>query len=88
MTDPLVILCPSCRQPLERGEVIDQTDKNPRIDFYACPREGCQGNKIAVFFEVSGQHTHEPGFVEREIARRGAFFPADFQGNRGGGRSW
>ena len=63
-----------------------QTAECPRIDLYACA-QGCSG-KFAVIFELDGAYVQpEPGFVEREVARRGAFFPADYAGGRHG-RDW
>ncbi len=93
MTDPLTILCATCHQPLERFDAVDQSEHGPRQDYYQCSRDGCTGGKLAVLFELSGEHAPiEPGFVQREVARRGAFWPSDLAGSGGfrggGGRGW
>lgn len=84
---PLVIICPTCRATLLRVDVVEQSAQGPRIEFYQCEKDTCVG-KLAVLFELSGDlRPTEPGFVEREVGRRGAFFPQDF-GAGGARRNW
>ena len=93
MTDlpQLTIICPACHQPYTRSEVVEQSAEGPRIEFYRC--ETCVAGKLAVLFELDAAHAPPaPGFVEREIARHGAFFPSSgglgrFGGDRGP-RNW
>ena len=88
-SQPLTVLCPACHQPYARVDTVPQSDQGPRIEFYQCLGADCAGTggKLAVLFEVDGAHAApEPGFVQREIARRGAFFPSDH--TRGAGRDW
>ena len=83
----LTILCSTCHQPLQRQSALStpQTDEGPRIDVYLC--EACQAGKVAVLFELDGAHVAPyEGWVQREVARRGAFFPSDY--TRGGMRNW
>ncbi len=78
-----VINCLRCGQPCACTEVIEhpQGKKGPQVEMYAC--EAC-GAKAGVFFEPLGGSDEEAAtFVEREIARRGAFFPTDFTGGSG-----
>lgn len=68
-------------------EVVEQTEQGPRMEFLKCATPQCAGGRVAVIFEMHGANARpEEGFVEREVARRGAFFPSDYTG--GGGRQF
>lgn len=66
---------------MDRVEETTPDDNAALLEFYACPE--C-GRKLALFWEMTGQgatkDTQE--WVEREVARRGAFFPQDYMAGR------
>lgn len=81
--------CRRCGVPCALTEVVEHPSghKGPVVEFYACQQEGC-GRRAAVTFEPDGGLDAEQAtWVEREVARRGAFFPADYGVGRGG-RGW
>ena len=81
---PLIALCRVCQLQMELEDVVEQSETTPRIEVLKCPTGH---GKIACVFELTFGGTAETeAFVQREIARRGAFFPSDY--NRGGGRGW
>ena len=87
MTDPLVVPCHVCSEPMARVETVGQTADGPAFDCYQCQVGGC-GRKVVVVFEpAGGLSAPQQTFIEQEIARRGAFFPSDhtFGSGRGGG---
>jgi hypothetical protein len=86
----LVVLCHLCHQPMVSLETVEQTADHPRMEFLQCQNpSGCSGGRLAVIYELSGDHAPvEPGLVEREIARRGAFFPSDYNAGRRGPSRW
>lgn len=72
------IACPACGSGMARRETVSQ-DNGPRIELYQCSG-GC-GRKAALIHEPGGGLTEDQkSFVEREVARLGAFFPADYLG--------
>jgi hypothetical protein len=87
---PLTLLCVTCHQPMERIDIVEQNDQGPRMEFYQCPAATCSGAKLAIIFELGGDLTAtQQSYVEREVARRGSFFPADYmQGGGRGPRNW
>lgn len=81
MSDVLAIACQGCGEAMARVEEVDQG--KVRFDLYRCNMKDC-ARKVVVLFEPTGGLTPaEEPLVKREIARRGAFFPSDF--NNGGG---
>lgn len=82
MTTPEVpIPCPQCGDPLARVE--EMRENGVVVDLYKCQLEDC-GRKAVVIYEPSGGYGEDQQtFIQREIARRGAFFPSDYTGNRG-----
>lgn len=86
---PLIIACPRCHAPLALFDLLEQTAETPRLEFYTCQADGCSPLKFAVYWERGdGLGPPEPGFVDREVARRGAFFPSDYQAGQRGPRNW
>lgn len=82
----LVIPCQGCGGTLARVERVEEG--KTRFDLYQCADDSCR-RKVAVIFEpVGGLAAEESTYIQREIARRGAFFPADYgsSGGRGFGR--
>lgn len=58
-------------------ESVEHPGGAARVEAYACE---C-GRKAVVMFEHKGGLTEdEQGWVEREVARRGSFFPGDYGG--------
>lgn len=73
----LTMPCPTCGSEMARTDTIrvDGENRPLYIDCYKCFTPECQ-RKACVFFEPSGGLVaDEPGIIEREIARTGAFFP-------------
>lgn len=75
--DPYIITCPACHLQMERIE----TFREDRIAFdaYKCPEPTCAKNVGVIFEPDGGFNEEERSFIEREIARRGAFFPSDYR---------
>lgn len=71
-----------------RVEVVAQSEQGPPLDCYQCPDDTCKRKAIVVFEPSGGLSEKEATFVEREIARRGAFFPSDTTGGRQTRRNW
>lgn len=58
-------------------ETIEQSDTGPKIVLWKCPDAACQ-RKAALIQEPSNGMTQEDeNWVMREVARSGAYFPAD-----------
>lgn len=75
------ISCPTCGTRMSRREVVTQ-DNGPRIELYQCDDKEC-GRKAALMYEPGGGLTSDQrSFVEKEVARLGAFFPHDYTGSR------
>jgi hypothetical protein len=77
-----VIVCPACggAMLLEGQPIVPPKGKGPTVEMYQCEGEMCQ-RRAALIFEPEGGLTDEDrSWVEREVARRGAFFPADYTG--------
>lgn len=54
------------------------------LEFYQC--DAC-GRKGAVWWEIEkGSAKNAQGWVEKEVAARGSFFPSDWTGSSGSGR--
>lgn len=78
----VVITCPSCFGAMSRREVVEQPSgvPGPRIELYQCVDAEC-ARKAALMYEPGGGLTEDQKtFVEREVARLGAFFPSDYTG--------
>lgn len=77
----LSIPCLNCGGTMVRTEEF--TENRVQFDIYQCPNEEC-ARKVCVIFEpAGGLEPEEVPFLQREVARRGAFFPSD--AGRGGG---
>jgi len=84
------VTCPACGATAVLDEVVPQSARGPRLEFFSCKATGCTGGKLAVVFEVSETLVApDPSYVEAEVARRGAFFPSDGRPpGVGRGRPW
>lgn len=79
----VVITCPSCSGQMSRREVVEQKGgtPGPRIELYQCVDVEC-ARKAALMYEPGGGLTDDQQtFIEREVARLGAFFPSDYTGS-------
>lgn len=80
---PRRIECDKCGAMLERVAEVPVSERNPRMEIYQCKAEGCIPTKIALIFEPErALSAEQKTFVERELARHGAFFPHDYTGSR------
>lgn len=80
-TAEVQIACQSCGTPIVRIE--EMRENGVVVDLYKCQVADC-GRKVVIVFEPEGGYSEDQqGFVQREIARRGAFFPSDYVGRRG-----
>lgn len=80
--DPQLLRCPSCKEPMRHVEEARSPSpiEGILLDFYRCVGPDC-GRKVALWWELTGQGM-KPGqqsWVEREVARKGAFFPSDYR---------
>lgn len=86
MADPQLLRCPRCAEPLKRQEEIPYGDGQMFLELYICTRDGC-GQQFAGWWSLQGALSSEQqSWVEQQVMRRGAFFPADITGGRGPGR--
>jgi hypothetical protein len=79
------VYCLRCGEQAKMGEVVEHIKGNegPQIEMFQCPNERC-GARVAVIHEpVHGSTPEQTSWVEEQVRRRGAFFPADF-GAKGG----
>lgn len=75
------VRCRFCQAMLAPTESVPHPQGACHVEFYACE---C-GHKAVVMFEVRGMlSAEEQSWVDREVARRGSFFPTDFK--QGAGR--
>lgn len=77
------LLCPHCRtRALAMVEDVRHPDGQLFLQFYACPPadEGGCARRVALWWELSGTGVsgEQQTWVEREVARRGHFFPSDY----------
>lgn len=80
-----VIVCASgCEAPCVVAWEEAESQTGPKFVIYKC--EAC-GRKAALILEpATGAMTDsQKSWVEREVARHGAFFPSDYTGSR---RNW
>lgn len=55
-------------------------DNNAEVDIFVCQNASCVA-RVAVIWEPEGGYTEaQQTWIEREIARHGAFFPTDYTG--------
>ena len=81
-----VVHCLRCGGLSARVEVVEHPKgrQGPQVEMYQCEDTTC-GAKAALMFEpVGGTDAEAASWVEKEVARRGSFFPSDFSGQRRG----
>ena len=71
---------------MERTETKDVPKQGGTLAFYKCP--ACGRGAGLIFESVDGMDAEAQGWVEREIAARGSFFPSDYTGRDRGPRGW
>lgn len=77
------VVCPTCTVLMRKEETVTPPKSGPVIEVYQCVTETCQ-RRAAVIFEPAGGMTEDQrSWVEREIARRGSFFPSDVSQTEG-----
>lgn len=74
------VFCHRCGDPMEMNEPISTPGTGPQIEMYQCPRAGCELRAALCFEAVGGNTDDQQNWVEREIARKGSFFPQDYIG--------
>lgn len=79
------VRCRACGSEMRPEDVVTPpTGTGPVIEMYQCPDDECARRAAVIFEPAGGMNDDDRSFVEREVARRGAFFPSDFGG--GGGK--
>lgn len=79
-----VVRCRACGTEMRAEDVVTPPKgSGPVIEMFQCPDEECARRAAVIFEPAGGMSDDERSFVEREVARRGAFFPSDF-GSSGG----
>lgn len=72
------VLCLSCRESMTPGETVAHPGGAAQLEVYDCI--SC-GRKAVISYELRGElSAEEASWVEREVGRRGAFFPSDYGG--------
>lgn len=71
-----LVRCP-CREVMKRQEEVTHPDGAAYLEFYACPADG---RKLVLWWELTGGGVtpEQRSWVEKEVARRGSFFPSDY----------
>lgn len=77
------VLCKHCGDAMQMQETVQAPNKGPTIEMFECAREGCQRKAAVVYEPEGGLDEQAQTWVEREIARRGSFFPSDFTQSQG-----
>lgn len=80
------ITCRYCAAAGVLGETVTHPAgrHGPVIEFYAC--EACGAQAALQFAPQGGLSADDASWVEREVAARGAFFPADYRAGSGPNR--
>jgi hypothetical protein len=77
------LACIACKGPMVAREEVPYPGQGPKLEVYECADEACHRKAVILFEPGGGLSDEERGWVEREVARRGAFFPSDFRGPQG-----
>lgn len=77
MSEEQLFRCEHCRGVMKRAFEERHPDGLAFLDGYQC--DGC-GRKAVLYWEMTGRGVTPEvrGWVEREIAKKGSFFPSDF----------
>ena len=74
----ITIPCEACGRPLGRVETF--AEGRTTFDVYQCAESPCARKAVVIYEPPGGLLDEEVTFIEREIARHGAFFPGDYTG--------
>lgn len=77
------VLCKHCGDAMAMQETVQAPNQGPTIEMFACQRETCERKAAVVYEPEGGLDLEAQSWVEREIARRGSFFPSDFNSQQG-----
>lgn len=78
MAEEQLLRC-SCRAAMTRVGTKDHPDGTQHLEFYQCTATEC-ARRVCLWWELTGRPTEEQrSWVEREVARNGAFFPSDYR---------
>jgi hypothetical protein len=80
-TEPSLIRCARCWEPMTAAEKVSAPADAPQIEMYDCER--CHLRAGLIFEPVGGMNDVQRSWVEQQIAQRGSFFPSDFTSTRG-----
>jgi hypothetical protein len=78
------VICNRCGEMSLIQEVIEHPKgrQGPQVEVYQC--QACKARQSLICEPVGGLDDEQLSWVEREVERRGSFFPSDYGG--GGGR--
>lgn len=78
------IRCSECQAEMSPVEgPLTPPKGGPVFHIFECPNDGCKRRAALIFEPIGGMTDDERSWVEREVARRGSFFPSDQHGRRG-----
>ena len=80
MSEPLILSCHVCGAGAERTQETQDPEglaKGVRIEAYQCVRDECRRKIMVIYEPAGGLDEEQRTWVEREVMRAGAFFPAD-----------
>lgn len=78
MSSESAVRCLNCGGDMRPEEVVTPPKGGPTIEMYECGNDECKRRAALIFEPAGGMGEDDRSFVEREVARRGAFFPSDF----------
>lgn len=70
---------------MDRTEVVLEKPYPP-MEFYRCGKVECGRKAVVIYEPATGMDHDTRSWVDKEIARRGAFFPGDYVGRGKYGR--
>ena len=70
---------------VRHAEVVEHPkgNKGPQVEMFKCQSADCGATAALMFEPIGGTAPEDASWVEREIARRGSFFPSDYTGGGG-----
>lgn len=82
------VVCLRCGEPAVKTDTVEHPKgrQGPLIEMYKCEADTCGARAALMFEPVGGVNDDEASWVEKEVAKRGSFFPTDF--NNRGPRNW
>lgn len=77
------LTCPACGSDmrlLREQESPEGLASGVKMETHQCPADHCGRKAVVVYEPASGHSAESATWVEKEIARTGAFFPGDYTG--------